>query len=66
METIVIEGKDYRCSKIVKQEIEWQDIRIATARNLAKMIEDEQDEFETQYHLHQSKMNILLQQLKEI
>ena len=40
MAKIVIEGKENTCSEIVKQEIEWQDIRIATAIKLAKMIEE--------------------------
>lgn len=34
MAKIVIEGKEHTCSQIVKEEIEWQDIK------LAKMIED--------------------------
>ena len=43
---IVIEGKERNCSEILKQEIEWQDIRIATAIKLAKMIEDKQEVYE--------------------
>jgi hypothetical protein len=66
MEKIVIEGKEYSCSKIVKEEIEWQDIRIATAIKLAKMIEEKQDEIEEFTRVKQSEIQELLNQLKSI
>jgi hypothetical protein len=62
MEKIVIEGKEYNCPKIVKQEIEWQDIRIATAIKIAKMIEDKQDEIDEFTRLKQSEIQVLINQ----
>ena len=66
MEKIVIEGKEYTCSKIVKQEIEWQDVRIATAIKLSKMIEDKQDEIEEFTRAKQSEIQGFINQLKAI
>jgi hypothetical protein len=66
MEKIVIEGKEYSCSKIVKEEIVWQDVRIATAIKLAKMIEEKQDEIDEFTRVKQSEIQELLNQLKSI
>ena len=62
METIVIEGKDYKCSKRVYEEILWMDSQVRAAKELARQIEDLQDEI----RICQSKINILIQQLKEL
>jgi hypothetical protein len=66
MAKIVIEGKEHTCSEIVKQEIEWQDVRIATAIKLAKMIEDKQDEMEEFTRAKKSEIQDLINQLKSI
>lgn len=66
MSKIVIEGKEYTCSKIVKQEIEWQDVRIATAIKIAKMIEDKQEEIEEFTRTKQSEIQDLINQLKNL
>lgn len=65
-EKIIIEGKEYSCSKIVKKEIEWQDIRIASAIKLAKMIEDKQDEIDDFTRVKQGEIQDLINQLKAI
>jgi hypothetical protein len=64
MAKIVIEGKEHTCSEIVKQEIEWQDVKIATAIKLAKMIEDKQDEIDSFTIVKQSEIQDLINQLK--
>jgi predicted transcriptional regulator len=66
MAKIVIEGKEHTCSETVKQEIEWQDVRIATAIKLAKMIEDKQDEIEEFTRAKQSEIQDLINQLKAL
>ena len=66
MEKIVIGGKEHACSKVVKQEILWQDARIATAIKLAKMIEDKQDEIEEFTQIKQGEIQSLLNQLKAL
>ena len=66
MAKIVIEGKEYNCSQIVKEEIEWQDIRIATAVKLAKMIEDKQEEIDEFTTKKQNEIQELLNQLKSL
>lgn len=66
MAKIVIEGKERTCSEIVKQEIEWQDVRIATAIKLAKMIEDKQDEIDEFTRVKQSEIQDLINQLKAL
>jgi len=64
MEKIVIGGTEYSCSKIVKEEIQWQDVRIATAISLAKMIEDKQEEIDEFVSKKKSEIQELLNQLK--
>jgi len=66
MAKIVIEGKEHICSEIVKKEIEWQDVRIATAIKLAKMIEDKQDEIAEFTRSKQSEIQELINQLKAL
>ena len=66
MAKIVIEGKEHTCSEIVKQEIEWQNVRIATTIKLAKMIEDKQDEIDEFTRAKQSEIQDLINQLKAI
>lgn len=66
MAKITIEGKEYICSEIVKQEIEWQDVRIATAIKLAKMIEDKQEEIDEFKMKKQTEIQELLNQLKNL
>jgi hypothetical protein len=66
MAKIVIEGKEHTCSEIVKQEIEWQDVRISTAIKLAKIIEDKQDEIDDFTRLKQSEIQKLINQLKAL
>jgi hypothetical protein len=66
MAKIVIEGKEHTCSQIVKEEIEWQDVRIASAIKLAKMIEDKQDEIEEFTRAKQYEIQDLINQLKAI
>ena len=66
MAKIVIEGKGHTCSEIIKQEIEWQDVRITTAIKLAKMIEDKQDELDEFIRVKQSEIQELINQLKAL
>ena len=66
METIVIEGKDYKCSKRVAEEILWMDSQVKTAKELARQIEDLQDELDTQVSIYQSRINDLIQQIKNL
>lgn len=66
MTKIVIGGKEHTCSEIVKQEIEWRDVRIATAIKLAKMIEDKQEEIDEFTRVKQSEIQDLINQLKAL
>lgn len=66
MAKIAIEGREYTCSNIVKQEIEWLDTRIETAIRLAKMIEEKQDEIDAFTLKKQTEIQELINQLKEI
>ena len=62
MAKITIEGKEHTCSQPIKEEIEWRDVRIATAIKLAKMIEDKQEEIDEK----QTEIQGLINQLKDI
>jgi len=66
MAKITIKGKEHSCSEIVKEEIEWKDVRITTAIKLAKMIEDKQDEIDDFTLKKQSEIQNLINQLKSI
>lgn len=66
MAKVKIKGKEHTCSEIVKQEIEWQDIRIKTAIKLAKMIEDKQEEIEDFTMKKQIEIQDLINQLKNL
>lgn len=66
METIVINGKEHKCSKQVKEEFDFKDIKIKTAVSLAKKIEDEQDELVSEINKRQSKIQDLINQLKDL
>ena len=66
METVIIEGREHKCSKRVAEEIAWIDNKVKAAKRLAKMIEDEQDEFDTKFLAYQNKINDLVQQLKRL
>jgi len=66
MAKIVIEGKERPCSEIVKQEIEWQDVRIETAIQLAKKIEDKQEEIDEFTRVKQGEIQSLINKLKAI
>ena len=46
MEIIVIEGKDYKRSKRVAEEISWTHLQVKAAKKLAERIEDLQDEMD--------------------
>jgi len=66
METIVIEGKDYKCSKRVAEEILWMDSQVKTAKELARQIEDLQDEMGTSIRNYQDKISNLIWQIKKL
>lgn len=66
MAKVKIKGKEHTCSEIVKQEIEWQDIRIETAIKLAKMIEDKQDEIDEFTMKKQIEIQDLINQIKNL
>ena len=64
METIVIEGKDYKCSNRVAEEISWLDSQLKAAKILADRVVDLQDEFDTSYREYQDKIGDLVEQIK--
>lgn len=66
METIVIEGKDYKCSKRVAEEILWMDSQVKTAKELARQIEDLQDEMNSSIRNYQDKISNLIWQIKKL
>jgi len=66
MAKVVIEGKEHTCSKIVSDEIIWMDNHIQTARALAKMIEDKQDEIDEFTRQKQGEIQELINQLKNL
>lgn len=64
MELVVINGKDYKCSNRVAEEISWLDNQLKTAKILADKIADLQDEFDTSYREYQDKIEDLVEQIK--
>lgn len=66
MAKIVIEGKEYTCSEIVKQEIIWQDSRIKKTIELAKIIERKQLQIDKFVREKQSEIQELINLLKVV
>jgi hypothetical protein len=66
MAKTIIDGKEYTCSQIVGEELLWQRIHLETANKLAKMIEDEQDYLFEEVNKRQSKIQDLINQLKDL
>lgn len=66
MGKVTIDGKEHTCSQKVKEEIEWQYVKIKTAIRLAKMIEDKQEEIDNFTMKKQSEIQELLNQLKNL
>lgn len=66
MAKITIEGKEHTCTEIVKNEIEWLDIKIKTAIEIAKMIECKRDEINEFTRTKESEIQDLIEQLKLI
>ena len=64
MEIIVIEGKDYKCSKRVAEEISWTYLQVKATKKLVERIEDLQDEMDTSVRAYQSQINNLIEQIK--
>lgn len=66
METIIIEGKEFKCSKRVAEEINWLDIRLRSVKSIVSQIEDLQDELDTTVMNYQHSINKLLSELKNL
>lgn len=66
METITIEGKDYKCSKRVAEEILWMDSQVKATKELVRKIEDLQDEMDTSVRSYQNKIDNLIGQIKNL
>ena len=66
MEIIVIEGKDYKYSKRVAEEISWTHLQVKAAKKLAERIEDLQVEMDTSVRAYQSQINNLIEQIKKL
>jgi len=66
MELVVIEGREYKCSNRVAEEIAWMDSQVKTAKELARQITDLQDDMDTSVRSYQSQINNLLEQIKRL
>ena len=66
MAEVVIEGKAYKCPKIVADEIIFLDSSIQTAIELAKKIESERDLLMEEVNKRLSNIDDLVRQLKDL
>lgn len=66
MKTINIQGKDYKVVDAVADEIQWLHIRLKSAKNIIKQIEDLEDELETQVYNFAGQKNDLMNEIKNL
>jgi len=66
MKTITIQGKDYKVVDAVADEISWLNIKLKSAKNIIKQIEDLDDEFDTQRYNHAGEKQKLIHEIKNL
>ena len=66
MAKILIGDKEHTYSDAVKQEIEWQNIKLKNAIMLAKMIKEKQEEIDEFTRKKQSEIQDLIDQLNNL
>lgn len=66
MKTINIQGKDYKVVDAVAEEIQWLNIKLKSAKNIIKQIEDLEDEFETQVYNFGGQKQDLMNEIKNL
>lgn len=66
MKTINIQGKDYKVVDAVADEINWLNIKLKSAKNIIKQIEDLDDEIETQVYNFAVQKQDLISEIKNL
>jgi hypothetical protein len=66
MEIVTISGKEYKVVDAVAEEINWLNIKLKSAKRTVEMLEDLDDEFDTQRHNYLESRNKLLNEIKEL
>lgn len=66
MKTINIQGKDYKVVDAVADEIDWLNIKLKSAKNIIKQIEDLDDELETQVYNFAVQKQDLMSEIKNL
>lgn len=66
MITINIDDKDYKVVDAVAQEIGWLYIKLKSAKNIIKQIEDLDDEFDTQRYNYLGEKQKLIEEIKNL
>jgi len=66
MKTINIQGKDYKVVDAVAEEISWLNIKLKSAKNIIKQMEDLDDEFDTKRYEYLGEKFKLVNEIKNL
>ena len=63
---IKIDGKEYTCSKEVADHINWLEIQVNVAKDIAKQASNKLDEIETDLYSKFQELDEVIRQIKPI
>lgn len=66
MKTITIQGKEYKVVDAVAEEIQWLNIKLKSAKNIIKQMEDLDDEFDTKRYEYLGEKDKLINEIKNL
>jgi len=66
MKPINIQAKEYKVVDAVAEEIYWLNIKLKSAKNIIKQIEDLDDEFDTQRYKYLGEKQKLIEEIKNL
>jgi hypothetical protein len=66
MKTIIIDKKEYKVVDAVAEEIDWLHIKLKSAKSIIQLLEDLDDEFDTQRCKYEAERYKLLNEIKNL
>jgi len=66
MKTITIDKKEYKVADAVADEIVWLDIKLKSAKEIIKQVEDLDDDFDTERCKYESNRQRLLNEIRNL
>jgi hypothetical protein len=66
MQTVIIDKKEYKVVDAVAEEINWLNIKLKSAKRTIEMLEDLDDEFDTQRYKYLGEKQKLINEIKQL